>query len=140
MSENVDIVKRLFRAVEERDIEPMFEIYDPGVVIHEARSLPYGGCFQGHEGVIEHGWAYLQAWDAIQTDTDRDLEPEFVAAGDRVLVRWKQKAHGRDGKTLEVPVVSEYRLRDGRVVESRMHTFDSALLADFLGEHEEDDA
>jgi uncharacterized protein len=130
--DNIDIIRRLFRAVEERDIEPMYEIYDPEVVIREASSLPYGGEHRGYEGVIRHGLGYVQAWDHLQTEEDRNLEPEFVGHGDRVLVCWQQKAHAEDGRALRVPVVSEYRLRGGKVVESRMHTFDSAELAEFL--------
>jgi len=137
MTDNAAIVRRLFQAVEERDIAPMLEIYDPGVVIHEASSLPYGGRYVGHEGMARHGLAYLQAWDALQTETDRDLEAEFFEHGDRVLVRWRQKGHARDGRALAMPMVSEYRLSGGKVVESRMHPFDSAALADFLWRQEE---
>ena len=131
---NVEIIERLFRAVEARDLEPMFDIYAPDVVINEAPSLPYGGSYRGHEGVAEHGGRYVQAWDELQTEHDRDLEAEFVAGQDRVLVCWRQKGHGRDGQPINVPVISEYRLRDGRVVESRMHTFDSAALVRFLAD------
>jgi ketosteroid isomerase-like protein len=131
---NVETVKRLFRAVEERDVEPMYEIYYRQVEVNEASSLPYGGQFRGHEGIVEHGLRYMAAWDHLQTDEDRDLEAEFVGSRDRVLVRWRQKAHAAKNSSLNIPVVSEYRLRDGKVVESRMHTFDSALIAAFLAD------
>jgi ketosteroid isomerase-like protein len=39
-TDNVEVVRRLFRAVEERDIEPMYDIYAPDVVVQEASSLP----------------------------------------------------------------------------------------------------
>jgi uncharacterized protein len=42
-AENVEVLRRLFQAVEDRDIEPMYEIYAPDVVVQEALSLPYGG-------------------------------------------------------------------------------------------------
>jgi uncharacterized protein len=129
--DNVGIVKRLFRAVERRDFRPMFEIYDPAVEVHEAPSLPYGGHYHGHEGMIEHGLRYAFTWDRLQTDEDRALEAEFHAAGDRVLVRWRQKARA-DQHRLNHPVVSDYLVHDGRVVESRMHPFDSAALVSFL--------
>ncbi len=131
-NDNIETVKRLFRAVEQRDIEPMWEIYDPAVEINEAPSLPYGGHFHGFEGVMEHGLGYLAAWEDLQTDEDRDLEAEFIGAGDRVLVRWRQKAHTTEGQALSVPVVSDYLLRGGKVIESRMHPFDSQALAGFL--------
>jgi hypothetical protein len=37
------------------------------------------------------------------------------------------------GMELDLPVISAYRLRDGRVVESIMHDFDTAALVGFLG-------
>jgi hypothetical protein len=129
---NLDVVIRLFGAVEARDLAPMADIYDPEAVIHEADSLPYGGQYCGHRGVAEHGYRYVRAWDSLQTEQDRYLEAEFTADGDRVFVTWKQKAHGADGTALSVPVISTYRLRDGKIVESRMHAFDSAALASFL--------
>jgi hypothetical protein len=42
-ADNVDVIRRLFRAVEERDVEPMFDIYDPEVVVWEARERGQAG-------------------------------------------------------------------------------------------------
>jgi len=109
----------------------MFDIYDPAVEVHEAPSLPYGGRFLGHDGVVEHGLRYAAAWDRLQTVDDRRLEAEFHPFGERVLVRWRQKAHlGQEA--LDHPMLSVYLVQGGRVVESRMHAFDSAALASFL--------
>jgi ketosteroid isomerase-like protein len=41
--ENVDAARRLFKAVEERDLAGVLATYDPDVVIREAASLLYGG-------------------------------------------------------------------------------------------------
>jgi ketosteroid isomerase-like protein len=131
-ADNVDIVGRLFAAVEERDIEPMYAIYADDVVVHEAPSLPYGGDYQGHQGILEHGMGYVETWHRFQTDEDRQLEAEFSGAGDRVFVQWRQKAHGRDGRQLNLPCVSVYRVQDGQVVESAMHHLDTAALLEFF--------
>jgi ketosteroid isomerase-like protein len=130
--ENVDIVRRLFQAVEDRDIEPMYEIYAPDVVIREAASLPYGGEYRGHDGMERHGLGYLEAWERFQTGHDRRLEPEFSGDGEMVFVRWRQRAHAADGSRLDLPAVSVYRLRDGCIVESTMHHLDTAALARFF--------
>lgn len=129
---NVDVVRRLFQAVKERDIEPMYEIYDPDVIVREAPSLPYGGEYRGHHGIVAHGMGYLETWDHLQTDDDKWMEAEFSGAGERVFVRWRQKAHASDGTQLDLPAVSVYRLREGRVVESIMHHLDTAELLAFL--------
>jgi len=66
-TDNVDVVRRLFQAVEARDIEPMYELYDGDVIVREAPSLPYGGEYRGHDGILQHGMGYVQAWDPLQT-------------------------------------------------------------------------
>jgi ketosteroid isomerase-like protein len=130
---NVEVVRQLFKAVVERDVEPMFEIYDPKVVIREAPSLPYGGEYRGHEGVVNHGLGYLGTWEALQTSNEHQLEPKFFISGDHVFVRWRQRARAPNGERLDLPALSVYRLRDGRVVESQMHHFDTAAILRFLG-------
>lgn len=131
-TENVEVIRRLFRAVEARDIEPMYDIYSPEVVVREAPSLPYGGEYAGHAGILEHGMGYVETWDHLQDDQDRRLDAEFVDAGDRVFVCWRQRAHGFDGTRLDLPVVSIYDLHDRRVVRSIMHHLDTATLLAFL--------
>jgi uncharacterized protein len=130
--ENVEIVRRLFQTVEERDLETMFELYDPNVVIRESPSLPYGGEYQGHEGVVEHGFAYLETWSPVQRAGDELLEPEFLDGRDRVFVRWRQKATAPSGEHVDFPTVSEYRLRDGKIVGSSMHQFDTEAIRRFF--------
>jgi uncharacterized protein len=132
-AENVEVIRRLFRAVEARDIEAMYEIYAPDVIVREAPSLPYGGEHRGHVGILEHGRGYVETWDHLQDDEDRQLDAEFIDAGDSVFVCWRQRAHGLDGTSLDLPVISIYELRDLRVVESTMHHLDTAALLAFLG-------
>ena len=133
MSEqNVEIVRRLFQTVEERDLETMFELYDPGVVIRESDSLPYGGEYHGHQGVVEHGLGYLGTWAPVQEPGDETLEPEFWGSGDRVYVRWRQKATTPTGERVEWPALSEYRLCEGKIVASSMHQFDTEEILRFL--------
>jgi ketosteroid isomerase-like protein len=132
MSENVEIVRRLFKAVDDRDVEPMLEIYDPEVVIREAPSLPYGGEYHGHEGMVSHGLGYLATWDPVQNSAEQPLEPEFFESGEHVFVRWRQRARGPGGELLDLPALSRYRLRAGKVIESEMYQFDTAAILRFL--------
>src|SRR5215207_8792436 len=129
---NVEIVRRLFRTVEERDLETMFDLYDPQIVIRESPSLPYGGEYHGHEGVVGHGLGYLATWQPVQQPGDEALEAEFFDAGERVFVRWRQKATAPDGEHLDLPAISEYRLRDGKIVGSSMHHLDTEAILAFL--------
>jgi hypothetical protein len=52
-AENVEVIRRLFRAVEARDIELMYDIYARDVIVREAPSLPYGGATPGSSSTVE---------------------------------------------------------------------------------------
>lgn len=71
-------------------------------------------------------------WQALQTEDDRSLDPEFAPSGDHVLVRWRQKGHRPDGGALDIPCVSVYELRAQKVIDSMMHHLDTAALLEFL--------
>ena len=60
MSQDVELVRRLFNAVEDRDLEALLDCYDAAIEIHEADSLPYGGVYRGHEGARAHAAAWLE--------------------------------------------------------------------------------
>lgn len=132
-AQSAEVVRQLFAAVERRDLDGFLRAYDEGVVVHEAPSLPYGGEYRGLEGLQRHALAYTRAWDELQGDEERRLEPEFVAEGDRVVVLWRQRARDPvNGDSFDMPAVSVYQLRDGRVIETRMFHFDTAAVRDFL--------
>jgi uncharacterized protein len=118
--------------VEERDLETMFDLYHPDVLIRESPSLPYGGEYRGHEGVVAHGLGYLGTWDPVQRPEDAVLDPEFFDGGERVFVHWRQRATARDGQRFDFPALSEYRLRDGKIIGSSMHHLDVEAILRFL--------
>jgi uncharacterized protein len=134
MSEqNMEAVRRLFKAVEERDLTGVLAAYDPEVVIREAESLPYGGVYRGIEGAERHARGYEQAWGRLQTPAERRLDATFLDAGEQVVVLWRQRGRAADGsREFDMPAVSVYRLRGGRVVESQMFHADASAVRRFL--------
>lgn len=139
-AENVAVVRRLFDFVKSRGVTENFaerwaeysSLYAPDLVIHEAPSLPYGGDYSGPDALERHAQAFQGAWDRVQQDSERDLQPQFFASGDKVVVLWSLRGRNQLGETFEMPATSVYRLKDGRVTESRMFTFDSAAIGAFL--------
>jgi uncharacterized protein len=129
-SEAIAVVRKLFEAVAQRDPAGVFGAYHPDIVISEAPSLPYGGKYR--EGAIRHAEGFRSTWDRYQSEGSRNLEPEFLALDDRVIVLWRFRAQTPTGKSIDLPVVSIYRLREGRIIESRMLHFDTAALLQFL--------
>jgi len=130
---NAAVVHRLFNAVEQRNREGVLRAYDEAIIIHEAPSLPYGGDYEGLRGAFDHGTGYRGAWDLLQGPAERELDAEFIAERDRVVVLWKQKGrNSASGEIFKMPAVSVYRLRDGRIIDSRMYHFDVAASRAFL--------
>jgi hypothetical protein len=131
---NEDAVRRLFLAVERRDLAGVLAAYAPDVVIHEAESLPYGGRYRGLAGAEQHAYAYEDAWAPLQPPGVRKLDAEVLAAGDGVVVIWRQRGeHPLTGATFDAPAVSVYRMRGGLIAHSRMFQHDAAAVARFLG-------
>jgi uncharacterized protein len=140
MQSNAEVVLAVFRAVEERDREALFELYHDDVELHEAPSLPYG-----YEGIVgkeamrdqlenapETTW--LGTWGPLQpTDAERRMDPQVLATnGDEVVVRYTTRALAPAGERFESPVVALYEVRDGRLARARMFHYDTAGLIAFL--------
>jgi len=131
-SEVLITVRKLFEAVARRDAGAYFGAFHPDILISEAPSLPYGGEYSGLEGVLRHAERFRATWDRYQSEDSRELEPEFLAIANRVIVLWRLRARAANGEGIDLPVVSIYRLEDGKIIESRMYHFDTVALMRFL--------
>jgi uncharacterized protein len=125
-------VRKLFEAVARRDTRGYFAAYHPDILITEAPSLPYGGIYKGLDGLLRHAERFRATWDRYQPEGRRELEPEFLAAGDRAIVLWRLRALGANGDSVDLPAVSIYRLQDGKIIELCMYHFDTVALVRFL--------
>jgi ketosteroid isomerase-like protein len=134
-NENVMEIRRLFDAVERRDLAGVLAAYAPDVVIHEAESLPYGGTYHGLDGAERHAYAYEETWAPFQEPEIRRLDAEVLDAGENVIVLWRQRGRTPDGtRAIDLPAVSVYQMRDGKITDSRMFQQDTAAIAQFLAE------
>ena len=123
MSDAMDVVRRLFRAVERRDRDAVMACYAEDVEIHEAAVLPYGGTWRGLSGALAHAQGFRAAWDPYQGPDEIRLDPHFWGdASDTVCVlpspcrrpetrnsirrtgNWRLPGQGREGGALaDVP-------------------------------------
>lgn len=118
------MVGRIFRAVEEVDASNYLDrTYHPEILIRECPTLPYGGDYEGPEGVLRHARAFLETWGPHQGPGDRAMHPKIDAVPDHAYVRWSLGVAQR-----RFDFISHYGFRDGLIVESRMFPFDGAGL------------
>jgi uncharacterized protein len=134
MSDEVEVVRRLFAAVEERDLERLLACYADDVEIHEAEVLPYGGIYRGREGAAAHAAELLSAWAALQGPEEIRLEPRFWGddAGTVCVLFRHRAADPVTGARFDAPEVGIYQVRDQRVVRSQMFHADSDAVVRFL--------
>ena len=135
MTDDVEVVRRLFAAVEDRDLDRVLDCYTDDVEITEADVLPYGGVWRGREGAVAHSEGFMRAWGGLQGPEESRLDARFWGDGSGTVCavfRHRARDHA-SGKRFDAPEVGIYRVRDNRVARSQMFHADSAALVDFLG-------
>ena len=134
MSEDVDVVRRLFAAVEDRDLNRVLSCYSADVEIVEADVLPYGGVWRGHDGATAHAMGFLRVWGALQGPEQARLDAQFCGDGaGTVCAVFRHRARDPvSNARFDAPEVGVYRIRDGRVARSQMFHADSAAVVGFL--------
>ena len=130
-STNVTIMQEIFRAIEQRDQQKVFQLFDSEFEIHWPQSLPYGGSARG---IMPSGPTWGQTWDPLQpTGAERSMDARVIASsGDEAVVLWKQRGLNKKGERFEGEVLGLYRLRNGKLVRAQMFYFDTAAVKKFL--------
>jgi uncharacterized protein len=131
--ESVRVVLETFRAIEDRDVMRLLELYHPDLEFHWPTSLPYGGSFRA-DGAVAQGWS--EAWIPLQpSEAERRMDPRVIAATDEeVVVLWRQRGVSASGERFDGEVVGLYRVQDGKLARAQMFYFDSAAVSSFLND------
>jgi ketosteroid isomerase-like protein len=127
----VETVLAVFGAVEQRDDAGLARACQPDVEFCWPPSLPYGGTARG---LARRGEGWAAYWDRLQpTAALRRLDPRVIgAAGQEVVVLWRQRGLSPAGERLDTEVLGLYRLRDGKLARGQMFYFDPAAVCAFL--------
>jgi uncharacterized protein len=111
---SVEIVGRFFEAVLGGDVATLKELVHPDCVVHEPADLPYGGEYEGVDGL-------LSMFGAISEDFEFSVtgEPLLLDAGaGRVVVRIPATFVGKaTGRTASFPIAEIYTIADGQIVD-----------------------
>jgi uncharacterized protein len=134
MSDDIEVVRRLFAAVQDRDFDALLACYSDDVEINEAEVLPYGGIWRGRDGVAGHAAGFMAAWGDLQGAEEARLDAQFFTDGaGTVCAVFRHRAFDPvSGARFDAPEVGLYQVRGQRVVRSQMFHADSAAVVDFL--------
>ena len=120
---NVELVRRLYAALEAIDLETILEIFDPGVEVHQTSELPWGGDFRGHDGLGEF-FGLLR-----ENITSKVTIQTVYAAGDTVVQIGRTAGTvNATGAPFDVQEVHLLTVRDGKVVRFEAHIDTPAML------------
>ena len=128
---SADAVMAVFTAVERRDDQALARACQPDVEFCWPPSLPYGGSARG---LVRRGEGWAAYWDRLQpTAEQRRLHPRVIAAaGQEVVVLWRQRGLTPTGDSLDSEVLGLYRLSDGKLARGQMFYFDPESVSAFL--------
>jgi len=121
-------VRLAYAALARGDEEGFYSTFSPDVVMHEAESLPYGGVYQGIEGLKRGVANMFAAWREMKYSVE-----EITAGGDLVFVYLHVRGTAPDtGESLVFPVAELWRFRNGQAIEFRPIYWDTHRALEVL--------
>jgi ketosteroid isomerase-like protein len=115
---NLELVRRAFEALSQRDIPTLLEVSAPDVEFDAPATAALtrrGRSYRGHNGIMRYMRDVGRVWEELEL-----IPQEYREAGDRhVVVTGRLRAHGRGGIILDEQADWLVELRGGKVVRSR---------------------
>jgi len=114
--ENIEFVKGLYAAFARGDVPAVLDGFANDIEWHEAEGMPYGGVYRGGEAVVQN------VFGPISTDVEgfAVTPEELIGSGDSVAAVVRYTGTGKvTGKSLDVPVVHVWDIRDGELTRFR---------------------
>ena len=120
----VALVRRFYEAMAAGDIEQLFALLDPEVVVTQDGALPWGGRHVGHDGFAAFGLT-LRSNIASEVAIDAIFE-----ADDEVIQVGRTKGTVvANGAPFDIAEVHRWTIRDGRAVAAHFAIDTPAMLA-----------
>jgi ketosteroid isomerase-like protein len=126
--DNVDVIESAYAAFAKGDIETVIEFFSDSAEVVAADSVPWGGEYEGPEGMRTFLAKLLEHFSEFKTTPTKVLG----ADDNHVIVVARNTGRTRSGNRVESDSVWIYQLRDGKVTSA--HAFaDTAGMLEALG-------
>jgi ketosteroid isomerase-like protein len=114
--ENVQVVRRNYRAFTARQLDAALEGWDPeGEWVPAMAGAVEGKSYRGHAEIRRYFEDLFASFSDVRVE---DLD--FTDLGDRVLVLYRLVVRGRDSDVaIDPPGAALYEFRDGKIVTGR---------------------
>jgi uncharacterized protein len=121
---DVVVVEAIYAAMATADFDRLFELVDPAVVITQDDRLPWGGRYEGHDGLATFAIALRGAIESAV-----EIQAIF-AADDEVIQCGRTRGTTVAGGTpFDIAEVHRWTIRGGRAVAAHFAIDTEAMLA-----------
>jgi ketosteroid isomerase-like protein len=121
---DVEVVERIYAAMHDRDYDTLFQLVDEAVVLTQDERLPWGGRFEGHDGVVEFAAALTGSIDSAVT-----MIAIYEADGEVIQMGHTKGTVVGTGTEFEIPEVHRWTIRDGKAVRAHFAIDTPGMLA-----------
>lgn len=123
---NTQVIMKLYEAFARRDLPALLQWVDPEIEIRQTTQLPWGGTYQGQQGLMSFAAKLLE-----NLDSRVEME-EFVEAGESVVAightRGQVRANHRE---FNVRAVHVWTVREGKALRFEAY-IDTPLMLEAL--------
>jgi ketosteroid isomerase-like protein len=114
--QSVEFLKGLYAAFGRGDVPAVLSGFADDIEWHVAEGMPYGGVYRGGDAVVQNVFGPI----AADVEGFAVTPEEFVGSGETVAVIVRYTGTGKvTAKSLDLPVVHVYDIRDGKVTRFR---------------------
>ena len=121
---DVEVVERIYAAMHDRDYDTLFQLVDESVVITQDERLPWGGRFEGHDGVVEFAAALTGSIDSAVT-----IDAIYEADGEVIEMGHTKGTVVGTGTQFDIAEVHRWTIRDGKAVRAHFAIDTPGMLA-----------
>src|SRR4051794_15549044 len=107
-----------------RDFEALFSYIDGDVVVTQDDRLPWGGRYEGHDGLAAFALALTGNIDSVVT-----TEAMFTADGEVIQAGRTRGTVVANGASFDIAEVPRWRIRGGKAVSAHFAIDPPAMLA-----------
>ena len=128
MGTNTEVLREGYAAFARQDIPAVLGMFDPGIDWTTPDSVPIGGHFVGHDGVVGFFMSLGENYSALEVTPS-----EFIEQGDRVVALGALKGTGaKSGTSFDIPFSHVWTFKNGRAT-AFFEYYDTARMNEALG-------
>jgi ketosteroid isomerase-like protein len=131
VSENLDLVRSIFKAWGQGDVEPVLrEHFQPGARLDLSELTFNAAVYEGYEEISRQRREVNEVWETFEVEVEQFFEGEHA-----MVAFTHERGRGISGADVDRRTAFLFRLADGKVSEVRVYLDRDRALAD-LGQEE----